>query len=247
GREELQGGVDLSRTVGWFTSAFPMKLALEAGSEPGGAVKAIKERRRRIPQRGIGYGLLRYLSASPSLIEPMRKLPLPGAGFHYVGRLDGAFAGLMLLKLVPADVGPLRCPDAERSHLIEINGGVLAGRLQLNWTYSSNLHRHETIAKLAQDFWGSLERLIEHDQAATSDGCSPADFPLAKLDQKRLADLLSAAGDVEDIYPLSSAQQGLLFHSLYAPQSAMYMAQLALGLRGHLDGESFARAWQQAI
>ena len=247
GREELQGGVDLSRTVGWFTSAFPMKLALEAGSEPGGAVKAIKERRRRIPQRGIGYGLLRYLSAEPSIIELMRKLPLPGASFNYVGRLDEAFAGIMLLKLVPADVGPLRCPDAERSHLIEINGGVLAGRLQLNWTYSSNLHRRETIAKLAQDFLGSLEQLIEHDQPATSNGCSPADFPLAKLDQKRLTDLLSAAGDVEDIYPLSSAQQGLLFHSLYAPQSAMYMAQMALGLRGQIDGESFARAWQQAI
>jgi amino acid adenylation domain-containing protein/non-ribosomal peptide synthase protein (TIGR01720 family) len=247
GREELQGGVDLSRSVGWFTSAFPMKLALEAGSDPGGAVKAIKEQRRRIPQRGIGYGLLRYLSAEPSIIELMRKLPLPGASFNYVGRLDEAFAGLMSLKLVPSDVGPLRCPDAERSHLIEINGGVLAGRLQLNWTYSSNLHRRETIAKLAQDFLGSLERLIEHDQPATSNGCSPADFPLAKLDQKRLTDLLSAAGDVEDIYPLSSAQQGLLFHSLYAPQSAMYMAQLALGLRGQLDGESFARAWQQAI
>ncbi|HZF38511.1 MAG TPA: amino acid adenylation domain-containing protein, partial [Blastocatellia bacterium] len=250
GREELHSGIDLSRTVGWFTSAFPMKLALEAGSEPGGAIKAIKEQRRRIPHRGIGYGLLRYLSASHSIIEPMRKLPLPGVSFNYVGRLDEAFAGLMLLKLVPAAVGPLRCPDAERSHLIEINGGVLAGRLQLDWTYSSNLHRHETIARLAQDFLGSLERLIEHDQPETSNGsngCSPADFPLAKLDQKRLADLLSAAGDVEDLYPLSSAQQGLLFHSLYAPQSAMYMAQLALGLRGWLDGESFARAWQQAI
>jgi len=247
GREEWQDSVDLSRTVGWFTNAFPEKLALEAGSVPGDALKAVKEQRRQVPHRGISYGLLRYLNAEPFVAEPLRKLPVPDVSFNYVGRLDEAFAGLTLLNLVPAAVGPLRCPDAKRSHLIEINGGVLAGRLQFEWTYSSNRHRHETIDILAQDFLQRLERLIEHSQPATGNGCSPADFPLAKLDQKQLADLLAAAGNVEDIYPLSPAQQGLLFHSLYAPRSAMYVAQLALGLRGHLDMASFARAWQLMI
>lgn len=247
GREELQDSPDLSRTVGWFTSAFPVKLALQAGSAPSDALKTIREQRRRIPHRGIGYGILRYLNAEPSIAEALRKLPSPGVSFNYVGRLDEAFAGLTLLNLIPVAVGPLRCPDAKRSHLIEIDGGVRAGRLQFDWTYSSNLHRRETIAGLAQDFLHSLERLIEYIQPANGNGYSPADFPLAKLDPTRLAGLLDTFSDVEDVYTLSPAQQGLLFHSLYAPHSAMYVAQLALSLCGNLDAANFACAWQQVI
>ena len=88
GREEILEGVDVSRTVGWFTSLYPILLELDEQDQPGEALKSIKEQLRAIPQRGIGYGLLRYLCADTQVVEQMRRLSEAELSFNYLGQFD---------------------------------------------------------------------------------------------------------------------------------------------------------------
>jgi amino acid adenylation domain-containing protein/non-ribosomal peptide synthase protein (TIGR01720 family) len=247
GREEIIEGVDLSRTAGWFTTAFPVKLAPGASFKPGEALKGAKERLRRVPNRGIGYGLLRYACADAEAADKVRSLPEPEVSFNYLGQLDQSFSGLRLLKPISGAAGRTRSGRAKRSHLIEINAGVIGGRLQLEWVYSENTHRRETIARLANEFIEALGSIIDHCLSDEAGGHTPSDFPLAGLDQRRLDELMASVGNVEDIYPLSPAQQGMLFHSLYAPHSAVYVGQLTLTLKGNLDKSALERAWLQVV
>jgi hypothetical protein len=84
GREELFAEVDVSRTMGWFTSVFPVILDLAGANDVGVALKSIKEQLRAIPRRGIGYGILRYLSG----IEEFTSAPQPQLVFNYLGQFD---------------------------------------------------------------------------------------------------------------------------------------------------------------
>jgi hypothetical protein len=93
GREEIFEAIDLSRTVGWFTSLFPVLLRLQGDSQLEEALIGIKEILRRIPHRGIGYGLLRYLSDDPEIARQVRSLPKPDVRFNYLGRFDQVLSG----------------------------------------------------------------------------------------------------------------------------------------------------------
>ncbi|MGJ4946752.1 condensation domain-containing protein, partial [Bradyrhizobium sp. HKCCYLS1011] len=239
GREELFGDVDVSRTVGWFTSLFPVLLDVGGTAGPGAALKAVKEQLRAVPQRGVGYGLLRYLSnaAMPEVA--------PELSFNYLGQLDGA-GGEGSLRFAAEDVGAQQDRRNTRAHLIDVSAYVRDGRLQLQWFYSADLHEAATITALAEDHVAALRALIAHC-AVSEGGLTPSDVPLAGLGQDELDRVVAAIGgprQVEDIYPLSPTQQGMLFHSLYEPDSAVYVISLACRLEGTLDADAFAQAWQ---
>src|SRR4029453_3910609 len=93
GREEIVEGVDLSRTVGWFTTIFPVLLQLEPTAALADALKSVKEQLRHLPKRGIGYGVLRYLSQDTEISEKLRTLPQAEVCFNYLGRVDQGGVG----------------------------------------------------------------------------------------------------------------------------------------------------------
>jgi hypothetical protein len=124
---------------------------------------------------------------------------------------------------------------------------VVNGRLRIDWTYSENIHRRETIRNLADLFVGRLRALIKHCLSPKAFGYTPSDFPLANFDQETLDRSIGFMPSLEDVYPLSSLQQGLLFHSLYAPNSAVYFTQMSCQIRGRLDLEAFERAWRLVV
>jgi amino acid adenylation domain-containing protein len=134
-----------------------------------------------------------------------------------------------------------------RSHLLEVNGGVEGGRLRMAWTYSRNLHERSTIERVAGDFLTSLRGLIEHCRSAEAGGCTPSDFPLAGLDQAALDRLVGTDRGIEDLYPLSPLQSGLLFHTLYSPESGVYFEQISCTLEGSLDVAAYREAWRQVV
>ncbi|HEX7024891.1 MAG TPA: condensation domain-containing protein, partial [Gemmatimonadales bacterium] len=244
GREELFEGVDLSRTVGWFTTLYPVRLDLTADT-PGEALKAIKEQLRAIPQGGIGYGVLRYRHPDPAVRASLAALPAPELSFNYLGQLDTLIGGDLLLGLAPEGSGLLYSPRGQRPHLLDINGFIADGQLQLDWAYCPAVHRRATVEALAQGFLDALQALIAHCQSPEAGGFTPSDFPLARLDAPTLARLPSR--QVEDIYPLSSMQQGMLFHTLHVPESGLYFEQLSSLLDGDLDVAAFERAWQYVL
>jgi amino acid adenylation domain-containing protein/non-ribosomal peptide synthase protein (TIGR01720 family) len=200
GRQEIFGDVDLSRTVGWFTSLFPLRLALPSeSSELGDELKAVKEQLRRVPYQGLGYGLLRYLNDDPQIVAQLEALPQPEVLFNYFGNFDHILPASAPFRICRETMAADRSLQTGRDVLLEVNAYVLDGRLTSVWTYSSKLHRHETIAALAKGFSESVQLLINYCQTAETTGYTPADFPKSKLNQQELdhllAKLMAARGD----------------------------------------------------
>ncbi len=252
GREEIFPGVDLSRTVGWFTTVYPVALALPPGGDPRAAIRAVKERLRAVPSHGLGYGLLRYL-ADPATGERLAALPAPQVSFNYLGQLDSSLPEGGLFTLAPEPVRGTAGPAADNAvgrPLFAIDSLVLGERLRVSLTYDPRRHLQTTAERLAAGFVAELRALVAHCLSPAAGGVTPSDFPLARLDPAALDRLLGEGREqrqVEDLYPLAPLQQGILFHSLYTAGSELYFEQLTATLDGALDLAAFKRAWQRVV
>jgi non-ribosomal peptide synthase protein (TIGR01720 family) len=184
GREEVFEDLDLSRTVGWFTTIFPVLLDLGAASNPGEALNMVKDQLRCIPNRGIGYGLLRYIKQDTAITEKLRLLPQSEVRFNYLGQFDQLVPEPAIFGL-PRDVSePSRSQRGSRSYLLDVNGGVAGAQLHMAWTYSENLHRRSTIEALAQDFVAALRLLITQCKGRGAVAYTPSEFPKTKFSLK---------------------------------------------------------------
>jgi amino acid adenylation domain-containing protein/non-ribosomal peptide synthase protein (TIGR01720 family)/FkbM family methyltransferase len=192
GRETIDDEVDISRTVGWFTSVFPVLFETPVSEEPGELLKSVKEQLRRVPNRGFGYGLLRYLNADREVRERLASLPQAEVSFNYLGQFERSTAKSSIVGAARETTAPTRSLRGQRRHLLEINGSVSEGKLHLSWTYSTNLHRHESIERLANDFSETLKSLIRHCLNLKERGYTPSDFPEADLNQAELDDLMAS-------------------------------------------------------
>jgi non-ribosomal peptide synthase protein (TIGR01720 family) len=190
GREELFEDVDLSRTVGWFTSIFPVVLKRGHPAHPGDLMKSVKEQLRHIPHRGIGYGLLRYLSDDREIRERLGERPEPEVAFNYLGQFDQVIASDGRWTSSGVSGGANRHPPGKQPYLVAINARVMDGVLQVRWSYSEAVHRRETIERLADDYLAALLAIIRHCQSPEAGGYTPSDFPLAGLSQEDLEKLL---------------------------------------------------------
>ncbi|MFE7524170.1 amino acid adenylation domain-containing protein [Kitasatospora sp. NPDC057542] len=238
GRENLFDDVDLSRTAGWFTTLFPVVLPVP-GEDWGTRLKAVKETLRAVPEAGIGYGALRYLTEGAGLGGGRCQV-----GFNYHGHFDVATGDGLLRGWQPSPV-PDRSADLARPNRLEVTGMVRDGRIEFSWEYSAALHDEATIAGLAARFTAALADIVAH--CAQAGGCTPSDFPLAGLDQAGVDRIAGDGRAVEDVYPLTPMQSGLLFHSLDAHEDDIYFTHLGLVLDGVTDPAVLAEAWQRVV
>ncbi|MBC1189513.1 non-ribosomal peptide synthetase [Microcystis aeruginosa CS-558/01A06] len=190
GRENVIESVNLSRTVGWFTSIFPVFLTLENLHHPGECLKSIKEQLRQIPNRGFDYGIGYYLNSDLTIQSPLKNYPKAQVSFNYLGQFTSHQIGEIGWKLSQESSGSIHSPLGQRSHLIAIHGIVVDGQLDIEWQYSENFHHQTTIKNLAAAYRDSLESLINHCLSAEG-GYTPSDFPDADLNQVELDELLS--------------------------------------------------------
>jgi amino acid adenylation domain-containing protein/non-ribosomal peptide synthase protein (TIGR01720 family) len=244
GRENLFEDVDVSRTVGWFTSIFPVRLELNDSGEnwqPGEALKSVKEQLRRIPQRGVGYGILRYLSGEGAL----EARPEPAMVFNYLGQFDRAVEGSKLLRFASESSGPWHSPKQKRRHALEINSLVMNDRMEFEFTCSPGIHDEKQLQQFADGFLNALKEVIAHCQLPGAGGRTPSDFPLARLDQDSLDRLLAEQPEIEDIYPLSPMQT--LFFSANQGSAQAALDQWHCTLHGDLNLDAFQRAWNETI
>ncbi|MBD0689284.1 non-ribosomal peptide synthetase [Streptomyces sp. CBMA123] len=264
GREDgLFEGVDLSRTVGWFTSLFPLALDVPdisdisnvsdvseaadvsgvsgvSGRDWGVALKSVKEQLRAVPDRGLGYGALRYLAGDEALAGT------PGISFNYLGRFDWSADGAALVRAVPGGLGGAEAPGTERPHLLDVVARVEGEELEIGWYYSAGRHREATVGALAEAMLRALEGILAHCARPEAGGRTPADFPLARLDQAAVDRIVGDGRSVADVYPLTPMQAGMLFHSLLEPENRTYVNQVQLVLTGVSDPAALAEAWRQA-
>ena len=195
GREALFEEVDLSRTVGWFTSVFPLWLTLPGDADVGEALISVKEQLRQVPRKGLGYGVLRYLSHDRAVREELTRRPRAEITYNYMGQFDHKLCGYSLFQTAPESAGTERAPHNGRRYLLDINSLVEHNQLNTKWIYSKNYFRPETIENLAHGFIRYLRAVIEHCTMPKTYGYTPSDFPGANLNQKALDDLLDEFGE----------------------------------------------------
>lgn len=249
---------DLSRTVGWFTSVFPLRLKLDRQAL-GANIKSIKEQLRSVPMRGMGYGLL-YSLGKLTRSEQSAK---PEIGFNYLGQFDrhhhkeGAETGRgrLILDQADIDLGNEWSPHQLRPHLLDINGWVSGGCLQFTWSYSQNIHKPDTMLRLSETYVATLQSLIAHCQSIKAGGFTPSDFPLLTSNQQQLDKLVQTIAEanrdvsavIESIYPPTPSQQGMLLETLAGATEGMHVEQQVIPLQGLLDIAAFKRAWQHLL
>ncbi|GAA1979887.1 non-ribosomal peptide synthase/polyketide synthase [Kitasatospora viridis] len=238
GREEL----DLSRTVGWFTSQYPVTLT-PAPDGWAATLKAVKEQLRAVPRRGLGFEALARLGSPDPAARTLAELPLPQVSFTYHGQWQAAPGG----AFAPAGEVPGResAADEPLDHLLDVVALVADGELELTWHYSESVHDAATAQALADGMAGALAAIVEHCAEPGAGGRTPSDFPLAGLNQAQLDALVGDGRGVEDVLPLTPLQEGMLFHRLIGGPDDVYLDQAALLFDGISDPDTFALAWQR--
>ncbi len=193
GREDLFEDIQIFRTVGWFTSLFPVFLELEPGYRnlPGETLKSVKEQLRAIPRQGLGYGMLRYTSEDAETRAQLQALPRAQVLFNYLGQLDQTLPQASPFRLLDELYGPHHSPRGVRSHLLDVNSLIIGGQLRTDWGYSRIVHERAAIERLAQAFMQELQDLIAHCQSPEAGDYTPSDFPDVELDALQLDHVLA--------------------------------------------------------
>ena len=258
--EELGPDVDLSRTVGWFTTKYPVSLrvaglswdqVIAGDAALGPVVKDAKEQLRALPE-GLTYGLLRYLNPDIDLggADPV-------IGFNYLGRLGAGVGDLSddLWRINAEDMSVAAAAAAvpmPLMHTVELNAGTIdtdAGpQLQASWTWAPSALNDDQVQRLSHLWFQALTGICAHVRDGGGGGLTPSDLVPARLSQPQI-DELTAEHDIVDVLPLTPLQQGLLFHSTFARGSGedLYAVQLDITVTGALDAHRFRDAVQTVV
>ncbi|MEV7597958.1 amino acid adenylation domain-containing protein [Kitasatospora sp. NPDC089797] len=263
GREQLSDHLDLSRTVGWFTAAFPVRLDPGApdwdelwsgGPALATALKRIKEQLRALPDRGVGYGLLRYLN--PHAARVLAGRPGPQIGFNYMGRFDARRTGHWEPVGGDGVVGTGAHPDLPLPHLLDVTPATEdrpdGPHLIANWSWAGLAVAEEDARDVAETWFRALELLARRSGGG---GHTPSDLPLVRLEQSEIdeyeSELAAAGTELVDILPLTPLQQGMLFHADHDAASEqdvdVYTLQIVADLEGDLDPAALRAAGQALL
>ncbi|MGW9597674.1 condensation domain-containing protein, partial [Streptomyces chartreusis] len=262
GREQLTDGLDLSRTVGWFTSAFPVRLdpgALDwdevwaGGAALATALKRVKEQLRALPDRGVGHGLLRYLN--PHAARVLARHERPQLGFNYMGRFDARENRLWEPAGGDGVVGTGAHPAMPLPHLLDVTPATEdrhdGPHLIANWAWAGQAVAEDDARDIAETWFRALDLLVRHTAEPGTGGRTPSDLPLVDLTQDEIeayeSELADAGTALTDVLPLTPLQQGLLFHADYDRDATdVYTLQIVAELEGDID-PAVLRAAGQAL
>ncbi|SEV87472.1 non-ribosomal peptide synthase domain TIGR01720/amino acid adenylation domain-containing protein/natural product biosynthesis luciferase-like monooxygenase domain-containing protein [Chitinophaga sp. YR573] len=245
GRQSIPGITDITGTVGWFTNIYPVLLETQENITPTDLLSSIKEQLRSIPQKGIGYGLLKYLHQADTLTGTHWDLV-----FNYLGQLDNVVSGDALIGPATGNTADNIGASFPFTGKLDVNSIVSNGRLQVDWNYAPAQYTPDTISSLANAFIDTLTTLITHCKACELRTYTPSDFGLApEVGYKELSAYLSARtrDKITAIYPLSTLQQGMLFHHLYSDNGKAYKEQLRLDFPEGLDIVAFRQTWDYLL
>jgi amino acid adenylation domain-containing protein/non-ribosomal peptide synthase protein (TIGR01720 family) len=240
GREPFGSALDVGRTVGWFTSLYPLVLHVD-GEDVGYQLRSVKESLRQVPGRGMGFGILRYVAAEDSRKE-LSGLPEPQISFNYLGQFgEGQDKGLFRFSEEPQ--GRLIGYDVERRTELDIGAMVVHGRLTLSVMFVPGRHSRQAMHQLLRDFRKELLEVVKHCLDRPVPEKTPSDFTACPFGLAGYESFLHthslAPARIEDMYPLSPMQEGLLFQSLLDRDSRAYFIQTSYRLKGNISIEHF--------
>ena len=195
GREQIADEMDVTRTVGWFTSIYPISVTLDNKTDISDTLKEVKQQLRMIPNRGIGYGLLRYLHADKSVRSILHANDKTEILFNYLGQLDNTFSNSELLAEASESVGQISASTNHNTHLLGINAMVINKELTVNWSYSSNIFSGKTIQSVATNYINELQTIIKHCMSIVAQDDFKPRLSLADIPEKKITEILVPMND----------------------------------------------------
>ena len=225
GREEIIDQIDISRTVGWFTSKYP--FLLDVSKQDGYELVNVKEDLRKVPKKGIGYGILHYL------YEKIKTNLNPSIQFNYLGDFSIFFKAneTSIFNFSNEKLGSdLDLDNLISPFLMDILGAIVSGQLNLTIKYSKTLYKEKTIIRVGESYKKHLENLVFTLSSNTTNELTPSDITYPNIGVEELFDI-NKENNIEDIYELSPLQQGLYFHWLKDRTSSDYFEQLSYNLK----------------
>ncbi|WP_283657872.1 non-ribosomal peptide synthetase [Paenibacillus sp. RC343] len=251
GREDILPDTDISRTVGWFTSQYPVLLDIGRDHDLSGRIKQVKESLRQIPNKGIGYGIWRHLSeAGQANGHQEDALPTgqtdggyaePQVSFNYLGQFDQDLQNSDI-RMSPYPIGLAVSDQTKMKYALDVGGIVTNGILELDIRYNGKAFRKDTIQMLADLLKANLLEMIEHCVIRERSELTPSDVLLKGLTLEQLDTIVEqtqTVGELENVYPLTPMQKGMLFHSLMNAESGVYFEQATFDLEGHFEPTVF--------
>lgn len=210
GRELPGQDLSVARSLGWFTALYPWTISVAPATPLDEVIPLVKEQLRRVPNKGVGYGLLKYCGS-----DAQRKILAgrsPDILFNYLGHIDLEPSAAWQLLHTGLD----SAPENTRSHKFEINVMICNGQLELHISYPGAAYSSESVTALERLFNAQLEQVIAHCLAQHTSTITPSDLGDANLSLDGLRKLqthYTQYGKILAIAPLTPTQQGILFHT----------------------------------
>ncbi|WP_413116667.1 amino acid adenylation domain-containing protein [Streptomyces sp. CY1] len=230
GREEhLVRGADLSRTVGWFTNLYPVRLetgaadlaeAFAGGRSAGDILKRVKEQLRAVPDKGMGYGLVRHLNLATA--EGFDGLRDPQVAFNYLGRFSTAAAGQNAdwTPLIGIDGVAGDPPHLPLAHALELNArthdGPQGSQLVAYWSWAAGILDEDEVRELADLWFRALQALVAHAENPEAGGLTPSDVSLSSITQDEIEAFEDELGDLFDDLP--DDEEPAAYDDVHAPE-----------------------------
>ncbi|AIQ12433.1 non-ribosomal peptide synthetase [Paenibacillus durus] len=245
GREDVLEGMDVSRTVGWFTTMYPVVLEGEEQDELSKTIKRIKEGLRKVPNKGIGYGVLKYLTRVPEL-QNEERAPV---AFNYIGEMDGTMQGEGIFRESRFSSGESIGSNIVRNNPIEFNTFVMHGELIVNTTFNEAQFSESVVQHLLQTYIQSITTIVNHCVNKVETEKTPSDYGDTSLTLDELERIKTAYSDntIERIYPLTNMQQGMIFHAMEDTNSTAYFQQTVMDIQGFVDAEALQHSFNEIM
>ena len=198
GRDTVMDDIDLSRTVGWCTAIYPVVADLGLSDQYGTQLAAMRRQLSAVPQRGIGYGVLKYLHEDAAIHDEFERFPTASISFNYIGRMEFGEHEKALIAFAPESPGPELDPQCRRSYPLAISVWVKAGQLEFMFNYSRNRHHRSTIEKLAQMYTEELQALIRWTHSPDGRALAGRDAGVSTQEMETLLERLQADQDLAE-------------------------------------------------
>ncbi|WP_046003367.1 non-ribosomal peptide synthetase [Pseudoalteromonas rubra] len=249
GRAQLKGALDASRTIGWLTALFPLRMSSPVGQSEQALAEVIctvKEQLAWTTRHGSEFGALCYTHPDPKVRASLTIDTRTQTFFNYLGQLDTVLDHRGLLGDASEPTGSLRSEADAVFAALQITAAVNGGRLSVTLECAPEYYTEQDAQQLSAHFEQAIEEVLAHCLAQSENSPTPSDFPLLpQLDRAQLTQLMDKAGQgVADIYPMTPLQQGMWFHAQGTDNKA-YLEQSVMLLDGALDTEAFTYAWTQ--
>lgn len=242
GREQIIDYIDINETVGWFTSQYPVVINMSSMDDIPMTIKTVKETLRKVPNKGIGYGILRYITDTENIKNVEFNLK-PQIGFNYLGQFDQDINS-KYFTFSDIATGTSISPEMDRINDLEIIGLIVEKKLKINFHYCNNQYMETTIREILNKYKKNLRNIITHCISTTECELTPSDVGDSTLTQRELDTIIETIDkEIIKVYPLSPMQEGMLYHTLTRNGIDVYFEQSIMTVKGEFDVDIYEKSY----